>query len=171
METKWFKGAEGEAVAFQCGANGIKLLKLATFFELKPITLQLNGVVVEPDSNGYVLLNGADFLNGLGGSSDDAIPVAGKPAEAEERGAAGAAEVTALRVAIEHLALEAQNAKASAESADARIEDLKGVIDALGVKVGAALQRRRSGKGKCNDWVIKAAKSRLPPIRETMPLT
>jgi hypothetical protein len=93
MPIKWFQGPSGEVVPVVCGPDGINVPSLAEKLKLKPRTVELNGLLVDFNSAGYLsLADTGDFLNGLGDSSNNAIPVTGQLAEAAERGVAGATD-------------------------------------------------------------------------------
>ena len=81
MPVLWFKGPEGRPFRFQCGPDGINIPSLAGKLQLKDRPLELNGVVVDFNSSGYIALEAVnEFLDGLGGSSEAAIPVTGQAA-------------------------------------------------------------------------------------------
>lgn len=78
----WFKGPSGEAFKVACASDGIDIPGISERLDLKPRTIQLNGVMIMYDSNnGFIpLTHVKSFISGLGDTEEHAIPVDGKPA-------------------------------------------------------------------------------------------
>jgi hypothetical protein len=83
MVLLWFAGPHGQPFRFQCGDQGIHIPRLAERLQFKPSPLELDGVVVDYNSDtGYMQLEAAqEFLAaGRGDAADNAILVTGQSA-------------------------------------------------------------------------------------------